>query len=128
MKLVQKRSKKTGLPPGTLVHIGEKKTDKVTITAFNYAGDRCDERKDVLPDALAPPTDESVIWVDVGGIHKMDILESFGTQFQLHPLLLERTRSLVRSFRRTATATTESVMRTNVSIAAPAAASPSAAA
>ncbi len=24
MKLVQKRSRKTGLPPGTLVHIGEK--------------------------------------------------------------------------------------------------------
>ena len=89
MKLVQKRSRKTGLPPGTLVHIGEKKTDKVTITAFNYAGDHCGERKDLSADVLAPPTDESVTWVDVGGIHKMDILESFGKQFQLHPLLLE---------------------------------------
>jgi len=89
MKLVQKRSRKTGLPPGTLVHIGEKKTDKVTITAFNYAGDRCDVRRDVLPDELAPPTDESITWVDVGGVHKVDILETFGKQFQLHPLLLE---------------------------------------
>lgn len=89
MKLVQKRSRKTGLPPGTLVHIGEKKTDKVAITAFNYAGTRCDERQDVSLDALAPTTDESVTWVDVGGVHKMEILESFGKQFQLHPLLLE---------------------------------------
>ncbi len=89
MKLVQKRSRKTGLPPGTLVHIGEKKTDKVTITTFNYAGTRCDERQDPSLDVLAPPTDESVTWVDVGGVHKMDILESFGKQFQLHPLLLE---------------------------------------
>ena len=89
MKLVQKRSRKTGLPPGTLVHIGEKKTDKVTITVFNYAGARCDERQDVSLDGLAPPTDESVTWVDVGGVHKMEILESFGKQFQLHPLLLE---------------------------------------
>ncbi len=89
MKLVQKRSRKTGLPPGTLVHIGEKKTDKVTIRAFNYAGTRCDERRDPSLDELAPPTDESVTWVDVGGVHKMDILESFGKQFQLHPLLLE---------------------------------------
>jgi len=89
MKLVQKRSRKMGLPPGTLVHIGEKKTDKVTITAFNYAGTRCDERQDPSPDMLAPPTDESVTWVDVGGVQKMDILESFGKQFQLHPLLLE---------------------------------------
>ncbi len=89
MKLVQKRSKKTGLPPGTLVHIGEKKPDKVAITAFNYAGTRCDERQDLSPDVLAPSTDESVTWVDIGGVHRMDILESFGKQFQLHPLLLE---------------------------------------
>lgn len=89
MKLVQKRSRKTGLPPGTLVHIGEKKTDKVTITTFNYAGTRCDERQDPSLDVLAAPTDESVTWVDVGGVHKIEILESFGKQFQLHPLLLE---------------------------------------
>jgi magnesium transporter len=89
MKLVQKRSRKTGLPPGTLVHIGEKKTDKVTITAFNYATARCDERQDPALDGLAPPIDESVTWVNVGGVHKMDILESFGAQFHLHPLLLE---------------------------------------
>jgi magnesium transporter len=89
MKLIQKRSRKTGLPPGTLVHIGEKKTDKVTITAFSYAGIRCDERQDVSLDILAPPTDGSVTWVDVGGVHKTEILESFGKQFHLHPLLLE---------------------------------------
>ena len=89
MKLVQKRSKKTGLPPGTLVHIGEKKTDKVTITAFNYTGTRCDERQDVSPEVLAPPTDGSVTWVDVGGVHNMEILESFGKQFQLHPFSLK---------------------------------------
>jgi magnesium transporter len=89
MKLVQKRSRKAGLPPGTLVHIGEKKPDRVTITSFNYAGARCDERKDLPLEAFAPPTDESVTWVDVGGVHKMDVLESFGKQFKLHSLLLE---------------------------------------
>ncbi|MGH7181112.1 MAG: CorA family divalent cation transporter, partial [Nitrospiraceae bacterium] len=89
MKLVQKRSRKTGLPPGTLVHIGEKKTDKVTITVFNYGGLRYDEHQILSLDELAPPTDESVTWVNVGGVHKMEILESFGKQFQLHPLLLE---------------------------------------
>jgi magnesium transporter len=89
MKLVTKRSRKTGLPPGTLVHIGENKTGKVTIATFNYAGTRCDERQDPPLDGLAPPTDASVTWVDVGGVHKMEILESFGKQFQLHSLLLE---------------------------------------
>lgn len=89
MKLVQKRSKKTGLPPGTLVHIGEKKADTVTLTVFNYAGARCDERTATSPDEIQPPLDESVTWVDVGGVHKLDLLEAFGKQFSLHPLLLE---------------------------------------
>ncbi len=35
MKLVQKRSKKTGLPPGTLVHIGEKKADTPVRAAMS---------------------------------------------------------------------------------------------
>ena len=89
MKLVQKRSKKTGLPPGTLVHIGEKKSDSVAMTAFDYAGARCDERTVTNPEELQPPADESVTWVDIGGVHKLDLLEAFGKQFSLHPLLLE---------------------------------------
>jgi len=35
-RFIKKRSKKVGLPPGTLVHIGEKKTDKVRITIIDY--------------------------------------------------------------------------------------------
>jgi magnesium transporter len=89
MKLLQKRSRKTGLPPGTLVHIGEKKPAKVTIAAFNYAGARCDELQDLSPNALSPPTDASVTWVDIGGVHNMEVLESLGKQFHLHSLLLE---------------------------------------
>lgn len=89
MKLVQKRSRKTGLPPGTLVHIGEKKTDGITIKVFHYSGAGCEEKEVDRPELLAPPTDESVVWANVGGVHKMEVLESFGKQFSLHPLLLE---------------------------------------
>ena len=31
MKLIKKSSKSRGLPPGALIHIGEKKTDKIDI-------------------------------------------------------------------------------------------------
>ena len=89
MKLVQKRSRKSGLPPGTLVYVGEKKADTVPMTAFNYSGGRCEERSVTRPDELQPPSDESVTWVDVGGVHKLELLEAFGKQFSLHPLLLE---------------------------------------
>ena len=89
MKLVQKRSKKAGLPPGTLMHIGEQRTGAVSITLFNYAGARCEERVVTALGELQPPPDETVTWVDVGGVHKVDVLETFGKQFNLHPLLLE---------------------------------------
>ena len=89
MKLVQKRSKKSGLSPGTLVHIGENRTETVDITLFNYAGARCDEHAVTNPNDLQPPADESVTWINVGGVHKVDVLEAFGKQFGLHSLLLE---------------------------------------
>jgi magnesium transporter len=89
MKLVQKRSKKTGLPPGTLVHIGELKAEAVKMTLFNYAGTHCEERTVSDANELHPPADETVTWVDIGGVHKVEVLEAFGKQFSLHPLLLE---------------------------------------
>ena len=33
---IKKHSRKAGLPPGTLVHIGEKKTEQVRITLIDY--------------------------------------------------------------------------------------------
>ena len=89
MRLVQKRSKKTGLSPGTLIHIGETRTNSVTVTRFNYAGAHCDEQIVTDVEALRPPADETVTWVNVGGVHKVEVLEGFGKHFGLHPLLLE---------------------------------------
>lgn len=89
MKLVQKRSKKTGLSPGTLIHIGEPRTETVTITLFNYAGARCEESVVTDLKELRLPADETVTWVNVGGVHKVEVLESFGKLFGLHSLLLE---------------------------------------
>lgn len=89
MKLVQKRSKKSGLPPGTLVHIGERKAEKVTITTFHYSRTGCEEQQLEQSDRLMAPVDESVLWINVGGVHKVEVVEAIGKQFSLHPLLLE---------------------------------------
>ncbi len=35
-KLIKKRSKKSGLPPGSLIHIGEKRDEAVKITVMDY--------------------------------------------------------------------------------------------
>jgi magnesium transporter len=89
MKLVQKRSKKTGLPPGTLVHIGERRPDHVTLHLFRFNAAGCEELQPQQADGLSPPGDESVVWINVGGVHDVQVLETLGRQFSLHPLLLE---------------------------------------
>jgi magnesium transporter len=35
------------------------------------------------------PADESVVWINVSGVHNVEVLEAIGKQFVLHPLLLE---------------------------------------
>jgi magnesium transporter len=89
MKLVQKRSRKAGLPPGTLVHIGEKKSETVKITVFDYDDSHFQERQVAKAEDVPIAPEPCVTWVDVGGVHKVDILESFGKLFGLHSLLLE---------------------------------------
>lgn len=93
LKRRKRRSHKTGLPPGTLVHIGERKTDKVSFTLFQYYEAECRERRpkdidDVLA-ALSQSESETVTWLDVGGIHDVTVIERLGAFFHLHPLLLE---------------------------------------
>ena len=89
MKLIQKRSRKSGLPPGTLVHIGEKKSETVKITVFEYDENHFQERQVAKAEEVAAAPEPCVTWVDVGGVHKIEVLESFGKLFGLHPLLLE---------------------------------------
>ncbi|MGI0016939.1 MAG: CorA family divalent cation transporter, partial [Nitrososphaera sp.] len=89
-RYIKKRSKKVGLPPGTLVHIGEKKTDKVRITLIEYDEGRFQE-KDLatITDWIPVKNGSTVSWLDVGGIHQLDLIEQIGNKFDLHPLLLE---------------------------------------
>jgi hypothetical protein len=44
-RLVQKRSRKTGLPPGTAVHIGEKKSERTRIQLLHYDAAQVTERE-----------------------------------------------------------------------------------
>jgi len=89
IKSISGRSKKSGLPPGTLIHIGEKKTGTVTIALFEYDASHCRESQVPSPENLTVAAEPAVTWVDVRGIHQVDVIEAFGKRFNLHPLLLE---------------------------------------
>jgi len=89
-RLVKKRSKKVGLPPGTLVHIGEKKRERTTITILDYDERHLQEQEIKTVDECLPFKDKpTVTWIDVDGIHEVEILEKLGDSFGLHPLVVE---------------------------------------
>jgi magnesium transporter len=89
-KLIKKRSKKTGLPPGTLVHIGEKKTDKVKITILDYDELQFEEKEAQTIEECFPFKDKpTTTWINMDGLHQVDITEKLGKHFDIHPLVLE---------------------------------------
>ncbi|MCE5334966.1 MAG: magnesium/cobalt transporter CorA [Desulfobacteraceae bacterium] len=88
--LSSKRSMKAGLPPGSLVHIGERRTDSVKITVFEYGEDHCDEFVNEDLETIASPKSESAVrWIKVEGIHNVDTMAKIGEIFDIHPLTIE---------------------------------------
>jgi len=89
-RLTKKRSKKAGLPPGTLVHIGEKTSDTTRFTLWEYdEKDFQESRLENLEVCFPFKPEPTVTWVNVAGIHQVEVFEKLGSCFSLHPLVLE---------------------------------------
>ena len=87
---IRKRSQKTGLPPGALIHVGEQKSERTRITLLDYDEERVEEKE--LPrvdECLLFKEKKSVTWINVSGLHQVDLLERLNDCFGLHPLVLE---------------------------------------
>jgi magnesium transporter len=88
--VVEHHSKKSGLPPGTLVHIGQRLLDEPRITAIEYNESVHSSRVITdLAELRAHPDQETVLWVNVDGIHDPRVVEQLGELFKLHPLVRE---------------------------------------
>lgn len=90
MRLVRKRKATLGQPPGTLIYTGEKKVEKVKITVIDYdekqySSEEVSTIKECLPYIKKP----SVSWINIDGLHDLNIIEQIGDVFSIHPLILE---------------------------------------
>ena len=87
---IKKRSKKAGLSPGTLIHIGEKRLEKTRIRIIEYDEKNFQEREVARIEECFPLKDEpNLTWINIDGIHQVEIIETLGKHFGLHPLLQE---------------------------------------
>lgn len=83
-------SKKAGLPPGALVHVGEIRTPQPVATALSF--DAANLSEEVLPTAEAIADHRFKyprVWLNVYGLQDAALLKSIGQRFGLHPLVLE---------------------------------------
>ena len=89
-KLIKKRSKKSGLPPGSLIHIGERKVETPKISIMDYDETQFHEEKPQAIDKCFVFKDKpTVTWVNIDGLHQTEMLEKLGDCYGFHPLVLE---------------------------------------
>ncbi len=89
-KPVKRHAKKAGLPPGTLVHVGEKKVENVKITYIDYDEQNFSEKQvSKIEECFPFRNTPTVSWINIDGLHEVGIIERLGNKFELHPLMLE---------------------------------------
>ena len=83
-------SKKSGLAPGTLVHIGEVHEHEHSIMMMNYNSTKLEKHTiNSIEELLPYKTTDSVTWVIIEGLKDIAIADAIGQYFDIHPLVLE---------------------------------------
>lgn len=89
-ELFKKYSKKTGMAPGALIYTGDKSTDKVRMSMIDYDSESFTERDLISIDEVFPLKDtSSMTWVNIDGLHDVELMEKIQKNFEIHPLIME---------------------------------------
>ena len=89
-RFVKKTSKKAGLSPGVMVHTGEQKIETATISIITYDRENLIEKELLSVEETYPHRDSPpVTWININGLHDVDIIEKVGQHFDIHPLTRE---------------------------------------
>ena len=84
------RSDKLGLSPGTLMHVGPKRTEKTRITVIDYDEAGFIEKEVGSVEECFPFKETATVtWINVDGVHDAEVIDKLGKRFDIHPLVLE---------------------------------------
>ena len=90
MELKFHSKKKIGMPPGSLIYMGESKESQVSISLIEYNESFFEEKKiENLSDLKSVKENDKVSWINVCGLNDIKKLEEIGNIFDIHPLVLE---------------------------------------
>jgi magnesium transporter len=89
-RIIKPKTKKAGLAPGTLIYIGEKPEQPIKISLIDYSGEYFEEKEvKNIEDVFSLKKTESISWINIDGIHNVELIEKIGKQFDIHSLVLE---------------------------------------
>lgn len=79
-----------GLPPGTLVYNGKSTDERVKITLIEYNETEFFEQEFYdLSECMSHVKTNMTKWINVEGVHKTELIETIGRNYDIHPLTLE---------------------------------------
>jgi len=89
-RLVSRVNKAPGSAPGTLVHTGQRKVEHVRLRLIDYDADQMVEKTlGRIEECFALADDPPVTWINVDGLHDIDVVDAVGERFKIHRLALE---------------------------------------
>lgn len=89
-KLIRRGRSKLGLPPGSLVYVGDKNKPSIRITLFDYDEEKYIEKTITNLEECVPFKDQKTItWINVDGLADTAFIAKLDQLFGVHSLVLE---------------------------------------
>ncbi len=87
---IKRSTSKLGLPPGTIDYVGEERTDRITITTVCFNEHEYFEKQfSDFSDCVKSINPLHITWINIDGVHNINLIEAVGKRYNIHPLTLE---------------------------------------
>lgn len=93
LKRVRKKTRssvRAGLPPGSLIHVGAERKEKIEVDLLDYSVSESEQKQiKQISDLSRCLKTETVSWVNVTGVHNPELVAEIGKIYGIHDLVLE---------------------------------------
>lgn len=89
-RFIKDRTLSKGQMPGSLILIGKQKMEQPIINLMDYDVNNLEEKElDSIEEAIALIGSDHVTWINIYGLHDLDLMKRLGEIFELHQLFQE---------------------------------------
>ncbi len=89
-RFIKMRQSAKGTKPGSLIFIGDQKTEQVTVDVMRYDRTNLEEKEaSSIDEALSMIDDQHMTWINIFGLHETDLFLKIGERLHVDELMLE---------------------------------------